>query len=163
MKLFTLIVSICVAFTSFAHEFYFSLTEIVYNEQARSLEISIKIFTDDLEQALKAEDAGAISLATDAEHELADEYVEAYIRDHLMITVNGKRLTFDYIGKENEKDATWVYVEIPKVRSVKTVTVYNDLLLEQFEQQTNLVRVDVAGSSQNLILSRHLTKDKVTF
>lgn len=34
------------------HDFHTSLTEINYNSQSRSLELSVRVFTDDLELAL---------------------------------------------------------------------------------------------------------------
>ena len=58
------------------HEFHLSLTEINHNAENRSLEISIKLFTDDLTTALiQAGASKKIELGTEAEPPAANELV----------------------------------------------------------------------------------------
>ena len=42
-----------VAYTALIHPFFVSMTDINYNDNNKSLEISVRIFTDDLENTLR--------------------------------------------------------------------------------------------------------------
>ena len=132
------------------HEFHLSLTEINHNAENRSLEISIKLFTDDLTTALiQAGASKKIELGTEAEPPAANELVEAYLRKHFQITVNGKAHDFKYLGKEAELDATWCFVEVANVKTVQEIEVVNSFLLEAFDDQTNMVNLNINGRKKS--------------
>lgn len=131
--------------TAFAHDFHLSLSEINYNEQNKSLEISIKLFTDDLMLGLEQSGAPKMEVGTENEPPRANEYIENYLKTHLKIKVNGKPAAYTYLGKEAEAEATWCFVEVPKVRKVKTMEVENTFLLQTFDDQINMVNLNING------------------
>lgn len=132
-----------------AHEFHLSLTEIRHNSESKSIEISIKLFTDDLLVALEQAGAPKMELGTENEPPEANEYIESYLKRHFKLMVNGKPTEFTYLGKEAELDATWCFVEVKDVRKVQAIEVQNTLLLEAFDDQTNMVNLNINGRKKS--------------
>jgi hypothetical protein len=63
--------------------------------------------------------------------------------------VNGKPTKFTYLGKEAELDATWCFVEVKDVKKVQTIEVQNTLLLEAFDDQTNMINLNINGRKKS--------------
>ena len=144
----TAILSILIVLFS-AHEFHLSLTEIRHNSESRSIEVSIKLFTDDLLVALEQAGAPKMELGTENEPPEANELIESYLKAHFKLMVNGKPTKFTYLGKEAELDATWCFVEVKDVKKVQTIEVQNTLLLEAFDDQTNMVNLNINGRKKS--------------
>jgi len=144
----TAILSILIVLFS-AHEFHLSLTEIRHNSESKSIEVSIKLFTDDLLVALEQAGAPKMELGTENEPPEANELNESYLKAHFKLMVNGKPTDFTYLGKEAELDATWCFVEVKDVKKVQTIEVQNTLLLEAFDDQTNMINLNINGRKKS--------------
>ncbi|MEL6821368.1 MAG: DUF6702 family protein [Calditrichota bacterium] len=145
------------------HEYYLSLCDIEYNSETSSLEITLKVFTDDLEEALYKQGTGRLYLGTNGEADDADEHVFNYIRSNVEIWVNEKEVTIENLGKEVDHDLTWCYVEVSGIKTINRVTVANTILMELFETQVNMVHVKVNNERKSLLLRHGTIKDTVEF
>lgn len=145
------------------HEFHLSLMEINHNAESKSLEISIKLFTDDLMVALQQTGAPKMEIGTEEEPPEANEYIESYLKRHFQLMVNGKPVQVTYLGKEAELDATWCFVEVKDVKKVQLLEVENNLLLEAFDDQTNMVNSNVNGRKKSGIARKGNTKLEFEF
>lgn len=145
------------------HPFYVSICQIDHNPEAKSLELTFKIFTDDLEKALEAQGTGKLYLGDPREAQEADRYLYNYLKSQVVIVVNGDTAAFRYVGKEVEMDVTWCYVEIASVAEVKKIAVANRILLEIYEDQTNIVHVKVDGKQKSMLLRKGKIADAVEF
>jgi len=141
------------------HEFYVSLTEIRYNQDTGRLEISMRIFPDDLDLALKRKHGISTRLATRLEPPEADSLLERYLDDHFDVEVNGEKVRLTYLGKEPEADAIWCYLESETVTVPVTIRVLNSILMGDFEDQVNLVQVYVGEWNRGILLSRGQESD----
>ncbi len=146
-----------------AHPFYVSVCQIDYNSDTNSLEITLKLFTDDLESALIGNDAEELYLGTEKEVESADSLISAYIVKHLSIDVEGKRQAWQYLGKEVDIDATWCYLEITEVPVLNELKLSSRIFLESFETQQNIIHVAVGKRKKSLLLDRGETSGILTF
>ncbi|WP_373511741.1 DUF6702 family protein [Persicitalea sp.] len=120
------------------HEYHISVTKLNFNPSQRSLEISIRAFTDDLEKGLSlANENRRIMLRNGDDN---NPLVEKYIRKHFAIADPARKLrTVQYIGKEEEADATWLYLEVPFSGNPEGWVMKNELLMEAFDDQVNMV------------------------
>jgi hypothetical protein len=146
------------------HPFYVSVCQIDFNSENRTLEIAVKIFTDDFELALEETTDRKFFLGTPRELKEADELIKAYFEDHLKISLNKSEVELNYLGKEVEIDATWCYIEsqtMPSSTLQGTITVTNRILLESFEDQSNIVHINAGGKSKSLLLNRIQVTDSV--
>jgi hypothetical protein len=145
------------------HPFYISVCQIDHNPDQSALEITFKIFTDDLEQALEAQGTGALRLGTPEESREADQCIRRYLENHVDIAVNGKPATLNYLGKEIEADVVWLYVESKDIPDVRIITMTSTLLLDMIEEQTNLVHIKVKEQRRSMILNRNHVQDTIEF
>ena len=135
------------------HDFHTSLSEIKYNPKEKSLEISIRVFTDDFEKALTQLNNGQ-KVPINSNDTKSDAIIEKYLLRHFALISPAKQLkSFNYIGKELEGDATWIYLEIPNSQTLTEYIFLNDILLEQFADQTNLVNIFYPNQKKTIIFS----------
>lgn len=136
----------------FFHPFYISLTEIRYNPENQSLEIAQKIFWDDLEVALAKIYETKVDFMNPNRRESLEEMVKSYVLDQNEIIVNDQKLSIDYLGFEIEEEAVWVYMEALKVPSPSKVQIRNEVLIQHFEGQQNIVNFYKNQKPKSLIL-----------
>ncbi len=135
-----------------AHDIHVSLCELRWNEESGAFEVSVKIFIDDLERALGMEGAPGLFIGAPKESKEANEYIASYLRKHLTIDIDGTRLIPDFLGKEVSDDflAVWCYIEFPaKLSHSKKCSLSNDILLELYDDQRNIMDIRMNKSHKN--------------
>jgi hypothetical protein len=141
-------------FGTIAHPYYVSIFQINHNAEQKTLQITCKIFTDDLEKAIESQGTNELRLGSEQELAKADEYIGRYIREHFQISVNGKQKEMHYLGKEVELDVTWCYLEISGISSISSIAVKNDILFDQYRTQTNIIHTEIGDQQKSVILKK---------
>jgi len=124
------------------HEFHLSKCDINYSKEDSALQISLRIFIDDLEEAIaKVQNEENLKLCTSKEVTNADSILVAYLSDNLKVTVDDKVHELAYVGKEVSDDllAVWCYFEITDVLPREVIQIENKILIETFDDQSNVV------------------------
>ncbi|GGC04662.1 DUF6702 family protein [Dyadobacter sediminis] len=142
--------------TSLVHDYHVSVTQMQYNPAVKAFEVSIRIFTDDLEKGLTLENNNKrIVIRNDDKN---DPLVEKYILKSFLITDSSKKpLAIKYIGKEQEEDATWVYLEIPFHSSLSGYKLQNSTLMEVFDDQVNMTNLKLASEKKTFLFKKGQT------
>ena len=121
------------------HPFYVSVTELLLGP--KQAELSVRLFTDDFETALRSEmGIGQVDLIKRQPKQI-DSLVARYVRKHVAVQMNQQALVFQYVGFEQEEDATWVHLEAPLPANPHKLRLENELLLKHFTGQQNIVHV----------------------
>lgn len=131
------------------HPFYVSVTEITQDPKSKVLQISVRVFFDDLEKALDHQYKEKVNILKPADRKKVDLLLADYIRKHLQLKVNQQTLSFKYLGYEIEEDAAWCYFESPAIPAIKNIEVKNDLLFAEHESQSNMIHVTVKGKRKS--------------
>ncbi len=155
--------SLLLAFQLTAHPFFISICQIHHNSEAKTLEIAIKLFANDLETAMEAEQTPALHLGTDREIADANSHIDRYLQRHFQLSINGTPVTGEFIGKEFDADVVWCYIEVPDVSTVSKLEVSNRLLMDEFPSQTNVVHITVNGERKSMLLQKGNARDIVSF
>lgn len=145
------------------HNYHVSITQIIHNPETASLEISMKLFTEDLEMALMKKNAPQLFLGEANEHQEADKYIHEYLHQNFSVSVNGEKYTFQILGKEVEMEETWCYLEVKDVSSISELSIKNTVFTELFQDQTNRINVKAKGQEKSLVLSGAKTEDVLNF
>lgn len=124
----------------FTHPFHISLTEIKWNSETEHLEISQKIFWDDLEVAMSGYHDESIDFLNPANKEKLTEQIKAYVFTQNKLWVEDKEVELNFVGYEVEDDAAWFYLESAKVNEPVSIKIKNSLLLEDFPDQKNVIQ-----------------------
>ena len=136
------------------HPFHVSVIEINHNVTDKSLEISCKIFTDDMESTLATRFKTKVDLTNSSVKSAMDTLVKRYIQDHLMIRSGSKVYKPVYIGYEVDKEAVYCYLEIDGVATPLTqLTVNSSVLYDKYEDQINIVHAITPAGRKSLKLN----------
>ncbi len=146
-----------------SHPFYVSICQIDFNKENQTLEISVKTFVNDLLFALKSAGAPELFLGEEREDKKADDYIYDYLKRNLKIKVNGKPVTYSFIGKELETDVVWSYLEVAGVPELNKIEVECSVLTEMFDSQSNIIQVNDGTGIRNLLLTKRKTVDSISF
>lgn len=130
-----------IIFQALVHPFHVSVSDIKYKEDKKVLQISMRIFLDDLELALQAYSGNEkLDITKKEDWDFVKENLEKYVLARLKLwDEKGKEFELNYVGAEIEDDVMWCYIEIEKVKKLKEVKVWNAVLLEVWGDQENLV------------------------
>lgn len=135
--------------TEAAHRYHTSLTRIDYNAEEQLAEITLQLFSDDFEAALKSKTGKPINL--DKTPKL-DEIILAYLSDRLVIKNKaGEIKKLRYIGFERANDALRLYIETAMPEGFEGATLENSVLFDQFDDQTNLVTSYFNGNKTDFV------------
>jgi len=130
---------------SMAHPFFMSVIDINHNPKEASLEISVRVFSDDLEKTLQQYSKQNINILSPNDKAVIEKNLQAYMTDHLKLTVNGKPVRFSLVGYEQQMESTWCYFEIDKQPVVNQVGIDCSLLYDYETKQVNIVHVKSKG------------------
>ena len=146
-----------------AHKYYLSVTDLAYNEEAKSIQIITRLFYDDLEAVIQERyDTAVIVDATSNQEEL-DTYLKKYFKKKLLIKVNGTQREVSFIGKEYEDDYVVCYLEINEVDSIESFEIESTVLMDLFPEQKNMVHTDIAGRKKSFLLTSANAKGLLNF
>ncbi|SFN91286.1 hypothetical protein SAMN04487989_10644 [Bizionia echini] len=160
--LFVLAVVSLMAFTS-AHKYYVSITQVEYVKNKQSVQIITRIFVDDLERLIRMRYDETVTLAAIDESEKVNGYIEKYIGEKMIITINGKQSNMKFLGKEYENDIVYCYFEIEQVASIQSFEIQNQVLFDVFPEQKNIVRTEINDESKSFILIKQNDKGLLNF
>ncbi len=161
-KLKYAIVLLLMAFT--LHKFYVSITEIKQNKANNTLEISMRLFVNDMDDALKAQFGKSFDLGTKGELEDTDEKLKLYFLNHFKLKINGKWVAAKFIGKDFDGyDIVYCYFEVEKVKKIKSIDIKNTTLMELFPEQENIIQLDINDSKKSMKLNKREQENKIIY
>ena len=159
MAFLPLVMLLLLSFSS-AHKYYVSVTNIAYSKDDSAFQVTSRVFIDDLDKLLKERYDIEAKLATPKESKLADEYIEKYFRTKFAIELDGKPVQYNFLGKRYDNDMVICDLEIPNVKlsETKSMTIQNEVLMDLFDDQQNIVHVKWNGNKKSFMLIRQNNK-----
>ncbi len=151
--LFLLLTSVVLFAFTIKHPFYLGITQIKHNAANNNLEVSVKLFVNDLEDALKKINKKQIDLLNGKDSTYLNQVINQYLLSHLKLKANNKLLQQNYIGYEIEKDVVWIFAEYPAEKSISALEIENTLLYDYLAQQTNIIRFEYNGKEHHTKLN----------
>tara|TARA_R110002050_G_scaffold104052_5_gene213283 strand:+ start:47390 stop:47893 length:504 start_codon:yes stop_codon:yes gene_type:complete len=140
------------AFTTL-HKYYISVTQIDYIQEKQSVQITTRIFIDDIEKLLKDKYDANIELGIENESKTIDLYIETYLKEKIKIKINNENAHIVFIGKEYDADIMRCYLEIVDVKSIKSISIINQVLFNVFESQQNIIKTKINSKQKSFILT----------
>ena len=141
------------------HKHYISLTKVEYVKEQKSVQITMRFFIDDIELALENQFDETMELATQFQNKKADKLLETYVRQNFKIWINDSEMIYNYLGKEYEDNEVFFYLEIENVNEINEIAVKNRMLLNEFEDQQNYIKLNIETVQKTFILVRANDKE----
>lgn len=162
LSLLLLLMTFAVARPALAHDYHASIADVRFNPRTQSLEVAVKVFMDDLEDALSKRFKSKVEYSSSSEQ--VKKYLSDYLSANLAFEVEkGKPLQQRFVGSEEDADVVWMYVEVPvKKSSLPQLYVKNAVLTELFSDQMNVVNINYKGNTESVLLQRGETQKKVS-
>jgi len=143
-----------------AHKFYVSVTNVGYSEKDSALQITTRIFIDDFEAVLKERYDIEAKLATDDETQIADEYIEKYLRAKFKVEIDDENKTYTFLGKKYDNDLVICYIEVSDLdlSKVQSISVQNEILTDLYDEQQNIVHFKINDKKKSFVLVKQNNK-----
>lgn len=137
-----------------AHKFYISVTNVGYSEKDKAIQITTRIFLDDINEVLKERYGIASKLGTRQESEQDKAYLEKYLRTKFIVEVNGEKNDYTLLGKKYDTDMIICYMEVPKIElsKVSSIAIQNEILTDIYDEQQNVVHFKINGKKKSFVL-----------
>lgn len=119
------------------HPFHVSITELEIKRE--TLQISLRIFTDDLETALKEISGEKIFLNDVSQPKRNFILIRDYLNLKFGYSSGAKEEKIDWLGHEFEDDVCWIYGQVAVSPDQRIVFVRNEVLIEVFDNQQNII------------------------
>lgn len=140
-----------------SHTFYVSICEINYAPEEEALQVSWRLFADDLEWALTP--AGDEYFYIGHPDYDSDEMLVTYFDQHFYLLIEDERVSPTYIGHEFQGEEIYCYFEYKNYNPDSAIEVYIDALVELYSDQQHYVHFQNNGKLSNTYL---LTKSAPT-
>ena len=136
-----------------AHPVHASSTQVDVSQNHRRLDIAVRMFTDDLEEGL-ARAGYSVSVHRSPQFAV-DSALSAYLGRRLLIGIDGGPLTRARITQyRQDEDATLVFLQFDMRATPGRITIEQRVMLDQFDDQTNLVHVRFDTMRRSALLRR---------
>ena len=147
----------------FNHEFYVSVSYMEYDDERKKIEIHKKIFFDDLEQTIKDTFLDENFDIINSQENIANNYIEKYLKDNIEFFVNDKKQDFNYLGYEYEDGMVHCYFEVSKIKKIKKIKIKDTSLFNTFEGQENLIYFQLDQKLTTIRLKQPKLFDTIIF
>ena len=146
------------------HPIHISVTEINYSEKDTALQITSRLFIDDLELSIRAKRKDAdLDIMEPTGGITTKQLVIDYLTAHFKVKLDGKPCKLIYLGVEKEDLSLICYIEIENVKKIKTLEVFNDAIMSTHEDQSNLLHITFRGPVKSARLVYNKPFEKFNF
>lgn len=147
------------------HKFYVSVTQVEYYAPDEAIQITSRVFIDDLEKALEERYEVQTFLATPKEIQEADSILERYLKAKFVVRINGSQVEYKYLGKKTDSDLMILFIEVPGISldKLKSIEIQNELLMDVFEEQKNILHFRIGDNKKSFVLIRESNTGMLNF
>ncbi|RTZ08579.1 DUF6702 family protein [Flavobacterium sp. GSP6] len=140
--------------TSFSmHKFYVALYQVNYAPEKKMLQITSRIFVDDLNSAIGKKYSKKINLGSEKETAADLVLLKKYFTEKFSIKINGHPTTMYLLSKEMEGDVLICYLSIKDIPKITTLEVYNTVIIEVNNEQQNIMHFKVFGIKNTMLFT----------
>lgn len=140
-----------------AHPLHMSNTQVELSRDQRKLTVTVRIFTDDLETALKGIGHSVVIGGSPAA--LVDSALSAYLGERLRFSVDHKPMVRGKLtGHKRETEATVILLDVPVAAVPSRLAIEQHAMMELFVDQTNLVYARIGDKKRSALLKRGSTR-----
>ena len=158
------ICSFCLFGCLFAHPFHSSIFSINFNDNSRSIEITIRVFANDLEKTINQINNSSVIIDNNDNMQDIDSLIFNYINKTIFLSINERKRDLSWIGKEFETDIVWLYLEILDVdKKIKKIISENRFLFSSFEDQLNIMNFNIHGKQKTVMTHNDKPVDILSF
>jgi hypothetical protein len=135
------------------HKFYTSIYQINYVPQKKMIQITSRIFIDDLNEAIGKRYKTKCNIGTETETPQDEDAMQKYLSEKFILKVNGVSKPISFRSKEIEANVLICYFRITDIPKITKLEIENSALIESFPEQQNIIQANITGEKQSLLLT----------
>ena len=93
------------------------------------------MFIDDFKNVLEKRYGETITLSKEAEVGPVNPLIQKYLSAKFKISVDGKPVSLNYLGKKYDKDQLILFIEAENLEPFKEISITNAVLTDMFDDQ----------------------------
>lgn len=119
------------------HPNHVSVTDIVFNNKTETLEITISLFPEDVENVVRKYKEPEFILDERTKNGLAKEFLVFYLNDHFKLSNENSPIPIKYLGMEINDEIVHCYMESAHIENPTELKVENTVLFDLQDEQVN--------------------------
>ncbi|HBK70465.1 MAG TPA: hypothetical protein DDZ39_02210, partial [Flavobacteriaceae bacterium] len=152
--------ALTLTFASFtAHKYYISLIKVEYKKESKSVQITMRIFINDLQETINKTYTKDFELDEPDEDSNINKFIINYIQDNFIVKINSQNKSYQYLGKEYEKDVVFLYLEVKDIEAIQSIGIKNSMLMNIFPGQKNIIKLNINNNKKTFLLTKEKDKD----
>jgi len=132
------------------HKYYVSTSLFNFTED-NSLQVTLRIFKDDLSNAISKNYLSESSDDLDLIDKFYFNKLEDYFNLNLNVLIENKKIKLHLLGLESKNDMYVCFLEIENLESFTTLSLENKILFEIFKDQQNIIHVKKNSKKRSFI------------
>ncbi|MDD3004859.1 DUF6702 family protein [Flavobacterium sp.] len=141
-------------FSSFSgHKFYVSIYKVDFVPEKKRIEITARIFLDDMTLALEKEYKTKIHLGEKTETPQDVTLLQKYMNKRLRVFMDNAEKPVLFLSKEIEDNVVIMYFKVNDIAKIKNITIHNNALLELYPDQQNIMQTNFYNKKKNYIFT----------
>jgi hypothetical protein len=135
------------------HKFYMAIFQVNYAPEKKMLQITSRIFVDDLNLAIEKKYGKKVYLGS--EKESADDQVvlKKYFVENFQIKVNGQSKPVVFLSKELDGDVLICYCRVTDIAKLHSAEITNTVLTQWNSEQQNILHFTAFGNKQTVLFT----------
>lgn len=133
------------------HKFYVSIYQINYVPEKKMLQITSRIFMDDLDFVLEKRFKKRVNIGEPNEREEDVLMMKKYIEENFSIKINGKQKEIHFLSKEIDNNVVVCYFRITEISKITSIEIQNKVLLDLNSDQQNIIQTNINGKKKSLM------------
>jgi hypothetical protein len=146
-----------------AHKFYVAIFQVNYVPEKKMLQVTSRIFIDDLNHALKKKYNRPFHLGEKEETPEEEALMQKYFSEKFSVKINGKPKALAFLSKEMESTVLICYFRATDVPKITALTINNKLLFDFVTEQQNIIQTNVNGKKESLLLTPENPEGTITY
>ncbi len=145
------------------HKFYVGIYQVDYAKEKKMLQITSRIFIDDLNDALEHKYNKKFTIGEASETPEQTALMQKYLTENFTIRINGKTKPLNYLSKELENTVLICYFNIKEVPKISDLQISNKILFDFVTEQQNIIQTNVNGQKKSLLLSAENSSGEIKY
>ena len=143
--------------SSSRHDYYVSSTEVVYVEDKQQLQVTTRIFIDDIEAYFNAQTEDKIQLQPDIEAATIDSLVQLFFENNFNLFFDKKKVALNYIGRQYKDDQILIFAEATVLHPPSSFEIRNTILIPFRTGQQNIVHLKTTNTKKSFLMDASKT------
>lgn len=145
------------------HAIYIGVIQVLHDASAASAEVNVKVFTDDMQNALRNAFKNYEVIPEERICARQQELLAAYFAEHLTFDVNGTGVEMNLKSCTKENDVYWLTFDISCPPQWSKLRVEADFFMELFPTQSNMVSLHHGGERRFFRLTKGAAEQEIVF